>query len=597
MKTSSLRASLALLAGASASLFAPACINSDNNGSSPDGGTISVPDGSSAIDTGTGGQDATLDAPTVSADASDGGGGPSESGTVDSGDDTGSGDASSDSAANDAGTDAASDAGHALGSTYYVDPVNGLDTNSGLAANAAFKSIAKAQQTIDALDAGTGPFQIELAAGTYSAANQSSMEVFFKNPVALVAPATGGAIFLGQGPAGAQEGLIFQGGGSVQNLALKNTWYGLEGMAGTFNVAGCSFDGAGQGGYFVAFVGNTVGTFDTSEPTATITNVVTSTLGGVYVDNTAKVIWYGGGSTNVTTTTNDSLVFMRGGAELTIDRVNVTNWGGYVVVGYDQANVTFQSSTITGSGLPTGGAGPGEGGAIWLGGSQQGAPAPSLTLTNTSITGSKGSAVFVSATTNTAAVTLTVTSSHLDGSSSGGVWVQGNTNTALAVNLAVTSSTFDNNGFFGFNSPRATVTFAGAGNSVSGNGATAAASGYTPGGILITDAASINSLTMRSVAVGGNTGNQISLAGTGASNLDLGTTASAGAVTFSGIATGKSAVSLAAAIDGNAVGDTWLANTQGADATGHYPASTTLSGPVTGQNASLVSGATLNVSP
>ncbi|HEY2517523.1 MAG TPA: right-handed parallel beta-helix repeat-containing protein [Polyangiaceae bacterium] len=594
MKMPSLRVSLALLAGACAPLVAPACINSDNNGPSPDAGNLALPDGGGAFDTGATGLDAALDAAPTATDASDGGGGDAvESGTPDAGNDAGAGDSGTDSSTNDAGTDAAP----ALGTTYYVDPVNGLDTNSGLAANAAFKAIAKAEQTIDALDAGAGPFQIKLAAGTYSAANQTAMEIFFHNPVALVAPAAGGAVFLGQGPAGAQEGLIFEGGGSVQNLALKDTWYGLEGMAGSFNVAGCSFDGAGQGGYFVAFVGNTVGTLDTTAPTATITNVVASSLGGLYVDGTAKVTWYGGGSTNVTTTTNDSLVFMRGGAQLTINRVNVTNWAGYVVVGYDQVTVTVEGSTITGSGFPTGGAGPGEGGAIWLGGSQTGAPSPSLTLTNTSITGSKGSAVFVGTAPNTAAVNLTVTSSHLDGNSSGGVWVQGGTNPALAVNINVTSSTFDNNGFFGINSLRATATFAGTGNSVSGNGATATANGYTPGGILLTDAASTNAITMRSAAVGGNTGNQISLTGTGASNLDLGTSASAGGVTFSGVAAGKTAVNLGAAIDGTAVGDTWLASTQGADSAGHFPASTTLSGPVSGQNATLVTGATLDVSP
>jgi hypothetical protein len=277
--------------------------------------------------------------------------------------------------------------------------------------------------------------------------------------------------------------------------------------------------------------------------------------------------------------------------------VNVTSWAGYVVVGYDQANVTLQGSTITNSGFPTGGAGPGEGGAIWLGGSQTGAPSPSLTLTNTSITGSKGSAVFVGTTTNTAAVNLTVSSSHLDGSSSGGVWVQGNTNVALAVNLNVTSSTFDNNGFYGINSPRATVAFAGTGNSVSGNGATATANGYTPGGILLTDAASINSITVRSAAIGGNTGNQISLTGTSASTLDLGTSASPGGVTFTGVGASNTAVNLAAVIAGNAVGDTWLVSTQGADSAGHYPASTTLTGAVSGQNATLVTGATLDVSP
>jgi hypothetical protein len=194
-------------------------------------------------------------------------------------------------------------------------------------------------------------------------------------------------------------------------------------------------------------------------------------------------------------------------------------------------------------------------------------------------------------------VNLTFSSSHLDNGASGGLWVQGGTNASLAVNLNATSTTFDGNGFWGISSPRATITFAGTGNSVSNNGATAAANTYTPGGILLTDAASTNALTLRNAAVGGNTGNQISFAGAAASTLDLGSDTIAGAVTFSGVGASSTAVNLTAAVAATAIGDTWLASVQGADTSGHFAAGTTLTGPVTGQNATLMTGATLNVSP
>ena len=162
------------------------------------------------------------------------------------------------------------------------------------------------------------------------------------------------------------------------------------------------------------------------------------------------------------------------------------------------------------------------------------------------------------ATPATSAVNLNFTNSHLDGNASAGVWVLGNTNPALAVNLSATSTTFDNNAFYGISSPRGTMGFSGTASSVSGNGAGAAAEGYTPGGVLLTDAASVNSLTMRSVAVGGNTGNQIAFAGTSASTFDLGTATAAGNVAFKALGATSAAVSLSAPIAGSAVGDTWL---------------------------------------
>jgi hypothetical protein len=620
MNSLPLRTRLAIVAGAFAPLLVAACISSSPNLSpSVDGGAFDLDGAVSATDApADAAVDAAVDAheagpagPVDSGDldsavdagafdsgtetgASDSGAdtGALDSGTdagaFDSGTDAGPSDAGIDSPAPDAGADAAPDAS-VSGVTYFVDPVSGLDTNTGLSAGAAFQSVSRAANVIDLLDAGAGPFTVQLAAGTYQSSNQTAMQPWFHNePVAIVAPADGGTVFLGNGSGG--EGFIFGKGGSVQNVTFKNTEFGVNAQSGTMSVAGCAFDGAGSGGYFAAFTGDTVGTLDTTAPTATITNVVYSSLGSVYVDNTANVTWYGGGSTTVTTTTFGSLVFARGGGQITVNRVNVNGWNGYVAVEYDQASVTLQGSTITN-------AGSSPNGAIWLGGSQSGVPSPSLTLTNTSLSGSLGNAVYVSTTTNTATVSLTISGSHLDGSAAGGLWVQGNTNVALAVNLNVTSSTFDNNGYWGIASPRATITFSGSGNSVSGNGATAAANGQTPGGVLLTDAASVNALTMRSAAVGGNTGDQISLTGTAASSLDLGTNASPGAVTFTGVGASNSAVNLGAAIAATAVGDNWLPNVQGSSSAGTYPASTTLTGPVTGQNATLVTGATLDVSP
>src|SRR5262249_55448030 len=110
---------------------------------------------------------------------------------------------------------------------------------------------------------------------------------------------------------------------------------------------------------------------------------------------------------------------------------------------------------------------------------------------------------------------------------------------------------------------------------------------------------SVNSVTLRNAAVGNNTGNQIALAGTAASVLDLGTAASAGGVTFSGVAAGvgASAVSLSALIAGTAVGDTWMPNVQGENASGKFTSATVIPGPASGLNVTVPTGASVAVGP
>jgi len=406
----------------------------------------------------------------------------------------------------------------------------------------------------------------------------------------------GNVTILGRGPAGAQEGLLFGQGGGVQNVTFKDTWYGVQASHGTFDISGCSFDGAGGGGYFAGFINDTIGTLDTTG--GVMIRNIRGSLGAIYVDNTAKVSWMGGGTTAITGGgPGINLVFMRGGAELTIDGVNLTNYLGYFVLGYDQAKVTVQSSTIMGSGWAQGVGGRATAGVIYLGGSQTGRPAPSVTLMNTNITGSLGNAVAIATTANTATVSITATNSHLDNSSLAGIWISGNANPNNPVNISATGSSFDHNGIAGITSPRGTITFAGTANSASSNGAMAAGLGQTPGGILLTDPASANSIVMRNATVSSNTGNQITLNGSTSSVLDLGTTASAGGVTFSGVPATFSAVALSAHIAATAIGDTWMPSVQGANASGRYTTPTTITGPASGLNVTEPAGASVVVAP
>ena len=500
----------------------------------------------------------------------------------------------------EAGTDAALDAAAdapVLGATFYVDPANGIDTNDG-SMGAPFQSIAHAAQIINTVDAGSGPNTLYLADGTYSATNQPSagLQVSFTKTTFVRGSAPGNVIILGQGPAGMQEGLTFQQGGGVLNVTFKNTWYGVEAIHGTFSVAGCTFDGAGGGGYFAGFINDTVGTFDTTG-SVTLQNLTGTALGAIYVDNTAKVSWIGGGTTSITGGgPSIDVVFMRGGAQLTIDGVTLTSYLGYFLVGYDQSNVTVKNSTFTGSGCNCG---LQTAGVFYLGASQSGAPAPSLTLNNTTITGSQGNAVAFQIQGNTASVSFNATGSHLDGSTLAGIWVAGIPNAGVAVNVTATSTTFNGNGLPGIYAPRATVSLSGAGSSVSTNGALAASHGETSGGIVVTDATSVNSVTLRGVAMGGNTGNQISFTGTAASILDLGTSASPGGLVFSNVpaGVGASAVALSALIPATAIGNTWMPNVQGANASGLYTTTTTISGAAVGLNVTEPAGASVVMAP
>ncbi len=501
-------------------------------------------------------------------------------------------DASPADAGLDAGAEAGADAGSGI--VYWVDPVNGLDTNPGTQ-GMPFQSIRQAEIVIDgaANDGATSPFTVMLASGTYSAANQPGGLIinFQKHVVSVKASSPGAAVIQG---AGAGEYMIFTLGGGVQNVKFQGTQYGAEGLAGTFVVSGCTFDS--QTGWGAAFVGTTIGTIDTSVGGG-FANVASGSAWGIYVDQTAQVTWNGGGTTTVNGTgsaVGSDFLFMRSGAQLSISGVTITSFPSTVGLLYDQAKLTMTNVTVTGSGLI---GAPGSSGAFVVGGSQSGAPAPTISLFQSSITASQGNAFAYQTATNTATMTFNATGSHIDGNTYGGLWVSGLTGASLVVNVNVNGSTFDNNGFFGISAVRGAVTFTGTGNDVSGNGASAAGQGQTPGGIVMTDAASTQLVSLRNVKMANNVGNFVSLTGGSSSTLDLGTAGSPGGNVFSGVGSGASALNLQATIAGSAVGNTWMPSVQGASAAGLFPAGTTLTGPQSGQNVTMQTGASVLMTP
>lgn len=121
-------------------------------------------------------------------------------------------------------------------------------------------------------------------------------------------------------------------------------------------------------------------------------------------------------------------------------------------------------------------------------------------------------------------------------------------------------------------------------------------SGMTGPGIEITASNSPNTLRARGVTFDGDGDDAVRISSP-TTVVDLGTAADPGNNLMSAIPANASAVSVLTPIRVDAVGNTWMANEQGADATGHYPASTTIAGPANGRNYELSAGASLVIEP
>jgi hypothetical protein len=90
-------------------------------------------------------------------------------------------------------------------------------------------------------------------------------------------------------------------------------------------------------------------------------------------------------------------------------------------------------------------------------------------------------------------------------------------------------------------------------------------------------------------------GLQASTATAAVLTLDLGTTADPGGSTLTGNTSAGLSLNVPATDTDNAVGNTWTAGAQSADTGGHYAAGTTVTGPTTGANYTLLNASTLNL--
>jgi hypothetical protein len=275
-----------------------------------------------------------------------------------------------------------------------------------------------------------------------------------------------------------------------------------------------------------------------------------------------------------------------GNAKLTIDNTLIDTSTVQAILMFENAGVVLMNSQIHRVSLATAGT---SSATIFMGG--QGGVLPinqTLDVVGSDI--SQNQVPGVSLIVHSAFATTPVvkfTSSHVDNNTGSGFFVSSSASIHPSVvnTVQVIDSTFKGNTGSGITMPVGTVSITGG--EFSGNGGD---------GIALTGTMHANSLKVRGpVKIDANEGDGISFTGAAGSSLDLGKTGDPGGITFNAVAVAHSAVNLNLALQGFAIGNTWMPNVQGATAGGLFSNPLTITGPATGLNATVVSGGSLVV--
>lgn len=451
----------------------------------------------------------------------------------------------------------------------FVDPVTGSDAADGSQAT-PFKTIARARNVVAANEI------IYLFPGVYDGSNQTVRSVDFTRPTFV----------RGLGPGVRVVGISaayvfgFAEGGGVQDVELEGPATGVTVAGGTFTMTGATFTG------FSTAVDVRNDTVASIEATADmVRNPAANCFACVAViQENATVTWNGGGLSNYAGV--GPAFFVRGTSRFTATNVTIENHVGTAIRVWDDSHVTLTRSRIVNAGRAVGQTT--DRAAIYAGPQNTAAPVTtSLELVETTITEGPGPAIaFVHYGNLAFAQTLTLTRSHVDGNTGPGLVVvaAGTVLPTASFTVTATDSTIDGNGA-GISVRRATLALTGG--SVSRNLGT---------GIELTSATEANQLSVRGTTFDANSGDAIAFVGDATSVLDLGTTAAPGGLVFQGITAPAVAVRLGATHQGSAIGNTWVPNEQGADATGHYTAARTLTSVDVGRNAAIAPGSSLVVS-
>jgi hypothetical protein len=426
----------------------------------------------------------------------------------------------------------------------YVDVTNGQDVapGDGTAAH-PYKTISKAGsvavsgQTIYPL-AGNYPLQ---TAGVHLA-DGVGIEAVTPGTVTL-APTSGDSY-----------GLTFAGSGFAHGIALSSAYINVS--AGTVNLDGVQFANVSDGG--------------------------SANAAGINVSATGHVIVTPGALSSYTAAAVSSFAYVAGSGQLEIHGGALDNGGpnpadgSALISASGTARLLLDGVTIDSAKTS----------AIGLGGT------PTVTLQNGTVinacAGTGGSHWSVNV--NNGSPTIVIDASTIKASPGAGIYVNGGAAPSLTLRNGAVVETSSGPGIeYQALSATGTLTLDHA--IISGNS-----------GAGITMGSGTHTVTMRSTQIINNTGEGFDADPSPGSVIDLGTSASPGGNTFTGNAaavagsanvdfvTGLTAADLVI----NAIGNTWDPTANGADATGHFPAATTLSAPpiVSGKNVKLNQGGT-----
>jgi len=446
----------------------------------------------------------------------------------------------------------------APGSEVHVNATSGLDTNSGSAA-APLRTLAKAFQTVGA--GGT----VWLQNGVFTAAGEGLQ---------------GQDIFTGRTlPAGAAVKAVNDGGATLG--------FPLQVPAGG-SIVGLNFDASSSGR-----VQASGGTLVLSRP-AWVQLGVTKLAYGISTTGAARVLldpkgnpqhnYAGSGLTGFASAADTSEIVVTGGV---IDGTT-GQAGAFELDG--SAKLTLDGVSITN----TGGAWVGGGGVINVGGTTN-----VVALSGTTIDLAGAGAVCILADRAVAGPTptaqITISSSTLTRCGGGGMQLREG-----LPQVTITSSALTNHGRFaieagqiGFDSgtvyakPQITASnLTATGNALGGifmnmGGGLSITGGTVNAPQGLTSALTLSgdkpyTLLLRNVAFDA-TFNGVRLEGDATSSFDLGTLASSGGNTIKGATTGLR-LTTAAGVTVQAVGNTWSANVQGADASGKYAITSSVCG-------------------
>ncbi len=450
----------------------------------------------------------------------------------------------------------------ATSSDRFVDEANGLDANVCSSALPC-KTIAKAMTGIPS------GATVYLADGVFSYGVQP--DVTIPDHVTLQAIHPGAAVIQGRN-------VIVTGSATINGVVLGmkpspfSTCASLSASASTgtptLTLVGVQLSECG--GISVAGTVKAVMSPGTLVGGSYTTNLVNSTP--IHLSGTAELLIQGGvvdGNNTGQPSYGGGLLIAQGSSKLTLDAVTVKNFKAQALVLAGSSNIVLQNNTLldhvggignceTGAAIVIAGAGsfsmdhsvlsntPGIGICV------ASLPTnPKLNFVQSTISKTAGSAI--SSASGFIGTTATVTADGLS--------LLNNANGILWVGTA--SSSFDLNNL--------TVT------------------GSTQSGIVLWGASSFK---MRGSNLSNNAIDGLELYETVAA--DLGTAASPGGNTFTGNISAGIASRVSSGITVNAVGNTWIANQQNADANGHYTAST-VSGPVNGKNFLLEFASTLKL--